>query len=155
MQNLAFLKTKTFSRYYSITTNAVLVLSLVFNLLGILGNLAIQNIAGILVVLGIGLLLGQILLVLNLVNKSDKMGWILVRFAYGTLFVVILSLLSIVGGNVVASFYLLGGNSLQATVLFSTVGLTSLTSFGICLSGVCFHTLSIDNVWNISISFKL
>jgi hypothetical protein len=129
-------------------TNAVLVLSIVFNLLGILGNLAIQNIAGILVVLGVGLLLGQILLVLNLVNKSDKMGWILVRFAYGTLFVVILSLLSIVGGNVVASFYLLGGSSLQATVLFSTVGLTSLTSFGICLSGMCFHTLSIDNVWN-------
>lgn len=129
-------------------TNAVLVLSIVFNLLGILGNLAIQNIAGILVVLGVGLLLGQILLVLNLVNKSDKMGWILVRFAYGTLFVVILSLLSIVGGNVVASFYLLGGSSLQATVLFSTVGLTSLTSFGICLSGMCFHTLSIDDVWN-------
>ena len=148
MQNLDFLKTKTFSRYYSIMTNAVLVLSIVFNLLGILGNLAIQNIAGTLVVLGIGFLLGQILLVLNLVNKSDKMGWILVRFAYGTLFVVILSLLSIVGGNVVASFYLLGGSSLQATVLFSTVGLTSLTSFGICLSGMCFHTLSIDNVWN-------
>ncbi len=129
-------------------TNAVLVLCIVFNLLGILGNLAIQNIAGILVVLGVGLLLGQILLVLNLVNKSDKMGWILVRFAYGTLFVVILSLLSIVGGNVVASFYLLGGSSLQATVLFATVGLTSLTSFGICLSGMCIHTLSIDNVWN-------
>ncbi len=148
MQNLALLKTKTFSRYYSIMTNAVLVLSIVFNLLGILGNLAIQNIAGILVVLGIGLLVGQILLVLNLVNKRDKMGWILVRFAYGTLFVVILSLLSIVVGIVVASFYLLGGNSLQATVLFSTVGLTSLTSFGICFSGICFHTLSIDNIWN-------
>ncbi len=149
MQNLDVLKTKTFSRYYSIMTNAVLGLSLVFSLLGILGNLAIQNIAGILVILGIGFLVGQILLVLNLVNKSDKMGWILVRFAYGTLFVVILSLLSIVGGNVVASFYLLGGNSLQAIVLFSSVGITSITSFGICLSGTCFHTLSIEHVWNV------
>lgn len=147
MENVAFLRTKIFSRYYSILTNAVLSLSLVFSLLGILGNLAIQNIAGILVVLGVGFLFGQILLVLNMVDKSDKMGWILIRFSYVTLFVVILGMLSIVGGIVIASFYLLGGASLQATVLFSTIGLTSLTSFGICLSGICYHTLSIENVW--------
>lgn len=147
MENLAFLRTKTFSRYYSIMTNTVLSLSLVFSLLGILGNLAIQNFAGILVALGVGFLLGQILLVLNLVNKSEKIGWILVRFSYVTLFVVILGMLSIAGGNVIASFYLLGGNSLQATVLFSSVGITSLTCFGIGLSGICYHTLSIENVW--------
>ena len=147
MENVAFLRTKIFSRYYSILTNAVLSLSLVFSLLGILGNLAIQNIAGILVVLGVGFLFGQILLVLNMVDKSDKMGWILIRFSYVTLCVVILGMLSIVGGIVIASFYLLGGASLQATVLFSTIGLTSLTSFGICLSGICYHTLSIENVW--------
>lgn len=128
-------------------TNAVLSLSLVFSLLGILGNLAIQNIAGVLVVLGIGLLFGQILFVLNLVNKSDTIGWILVRFSYVTLFVVILGMLSITGGTVIASFYLVGGNSLQATVLFSSVGLTSLTCFGICFSGICYHTLPLEDVW--------
>lgn len=149
MEKLAFLRTKSFSRYYSGITNAVLSLSLVFSLLGILGNLAIQNIAGILVVLGVGFLFGQILLVLNLVNKSDKIGWILVRFSYVTLFVVILGMLGITGGTVIASFYLLGGNSLQATVLLSSVGLTSLTCFGICLAGICYHTLSIDEVWNV------
>ncbi|MHA2025756.1 MAG: hypothetical protein ACW98U_07625 [Candidatus Thorarchaeota archaeon] len=147
MENFAFLRTKTFSRYYSVLTNAVLSLSLVLSLLGILGNLAIQNVAGILVVLGIGFLFGQILLVLNLANKRDKVGWILVRFTYVTLFVVILGMLSIVGGTLIASFYLLGGNSLQATVLFSSIGLTSLTSFGICLSGISYHTLSVDRVW--------
>ena len=149
MENLDFLRTKTFSRYYSVITNAVLSLSLVFSLLGFLGNLAIQNIAGITVVLGVVLLFGQILLVLNLVNKNDKVGWILVRFSYVTLFVIILGMLSMVGGTLIASFYLLGGNSLQATVLFSSVGLTSFTCFGIGLSGISYHTLTIEKVWNV------
>lgn len=147
MENIAFLKTKKFSRLFSATTTAVLSLSLVFSLLGFLGNLVVQNLAGILVVLGIGLLFAQILIVLNQVNKRTKIGWILVRFAYVTLFVTILGMLAITGGTLIASFYLLGGTSLQATVLFSTIGLTSLTSFGICLSGICYHTLSIENVW--------
>ncbi|MBE0526159.1 hypothetical protein E4H12_12330 [Candidatus Thorarchaeota archaeon] len=147
MENLAFLKTKTFSRYYSIMTNAVLSLSIVFGLLGILGNLLFQSIAGFVVVLGVVLLFGQILLVLNNVNKSDRVGWILVRFAYMTMFVMILGMLSITVGTLIASFYLLGGNSLQAAILLSSIGLTSLASFGICFSGLCYHTHSIENVW--------
>jgi hypothetical protein len=143
LENLSFLRSKTFARYYSIITNAVLSLSLVFSLL------AVQNIAGIFVVLGVGFLFGQILLVLNLANKNDRVGWILVRFSYLTLFVVILGMLSIVVGTLIASFYFLGGNSLQTSAFFSSVGLTSLTCFGICLSGICYHTLSLDEVWNV------
>lgn len=148
MENLAFLKTKTFSSYYSITTSAILSLSIIFSLFGILGNLLVQNIAGFLIVLGVVLLFGQILLVLNNVNKGDKVGRILFRFAYVTLFVMILGMLSITGGTLIASFYLAGGNSLQAAVLFSSIGMTSLTCFGIGLSGICYHTHSIENVWN-------
>ena len=128
-------------------TNAVLSLSIVFGLLGILGNLLFQSIAGFVVVLGVVLLFGQILLVLNNVNKSDRVGWILVRFAYMTMFVMILGMLSITVGTLIASFYLLGGNSLQAAILLSSIGLTSLASFGICFSGLCYHTHSIENVW--------
>lgn len=149
MENLAVLKTKTFSRYYSVMTNAVLSLSLVFSILGILGNLTIQNIAEILIVLGAGLLFGQILLALNLVNKSDKIGWILIRFSYVTLFVMILGMLSIAGGTLIASFYLLGGSSIQAMTLFSSLGLISWTIFGICFTGICYHTLKMEDVWNI------
>ncbi|MCK5390101.1 MAG: hypothetical protein KAJ36_06405 [Candidatus Thorarchaeota archaeon] len=148
MENLAFLKTKTFSKYYSITTNAVLSLSIVFNLLGILGDLLIQNIAGFLIVLGIVLLIGQFLLVLNHVNRSDKIGWYLIRLAYVTMFVMMLAMLSVTGGQLIASFYLLGGNSLQANLMFSSIGMTSFACFGICLSGICYHTHSIENVWN-------
>ena len=148
LENLAFLKTKTFSKYYSITTNAVLSLSIVFNLLGILGDLLIQNIAGFLIVLGIVLLVGQILLVLNRANRSDKIGWYLIRLTYVTMFVMMLGMLSITGGQLIASFYILGGNSLQANLMFSSIGITSFACFGICLSGICYHTHSIENVWN-------
>ena len=148
MENISFLRTKKFSRIFSAITNAVLSLSLVFGLLGILGNLVVQNIAGILVVLGIGLLFAQILIVLHQVNKGTKIGWILVRFAYVTLFVMILGMLAITGGTLIASFYVVGGNSLQSAVLFSSLGITSSTGFGICLSAVCYHTLSIEDVWN-------
>ncbi len=149
MENLAFLKTKTFSRYYSITTGAILSLSIVFGFLGILGNLLIQSISGFLVVFGVVLLVGQILLVLNFVNRSNKNGWYLIRLAYVTMFVMMLGMLSITGGQLIASFYILGGNSLQANVLFSSIGMTSLACFGICLSGMCYHTHSIENVWDI------
>lgn len=149
MENLAFLKTKTFSRYYSITTGAILSLSIVFGFLGILGNLLIQSISGFLVVFGVVLLVGQILLVLNFVNRSNKNGWYLIRLAYVTMFVMMLGMLSITGGQLIASFYILGGNSLQANVLFSSIGMTSLACFGICLSGMCCHTHSIENVWYI------
>lgn len=148
MENLAFLKTKTFYKFYSLTTNAVLSLSFVFNLLGILGDLLVQNIAGFLIVLGTVLLIGQILLVLINVNRKDKVGAYLIRLAYVTMFVMIFCMLAITVGQLVASFYLFGGDSLQANLLFSSVGLTSLACFGICLTGICYHTQSWESIWN-------
>ena len=148
MENLSFLRTKTFRKYYSVTTNAILSLSIVFNLISIAGDLLTQNIAGFLIVLGIVLLVGQILLVLNLVHRSDKIGRYLIRLTYVTMFVMMLGMLSITAGQLTASFYILGGNSLLANILFSSIGMTSLSCFGICLSGICYHTHSIENVWN-------
>ena len=148
MEKLSFLKTKTFSKYYSLATNAVLSLTFVFNLLGILGDLLIQNIAGFLIVLGIVLLVGQILFVLNHANRSDKIGGYLIRLSYVTMFVIMFAMLSITVGQLVASFYILGGNSLQANLMFSSIGMTSLASFGICLSAMCYHTHSVENVWD-------
>ena len=149
MENLAFLRSKIFSKYYIIMTNVALSLSLVFNVLGILGNVVIQLIAGTLVILGAGFLFGTLLDGRELGERLDKIGWILIRFSYVTLFVMILGMLSIAGGSAIASFYLLGDASLQATVLLSSVGLTSFACFGICYSAICYHTLSLELVWNV------
>jgi hypothetical protein len=139
----------SFVKKYIAITNAVLSLSLVFNLLGILEVTLIRIGAGIFVVLGVGLLFGHILLILSLVNKKEKIGWMLVRFSYVTLFVMILGMLSLAVGIVIASFFVLGSSSIQAMMMLSMVGLTSWICFGICLTGVCYHTLPIDGVWNI------
>ncbi|MGY5878728.1 MAG: hypothetical protein RTV31_00700 [Candidatus Thorarchaeota archaeon] len=149
MENLSFLKTKTFSKYYSVTTNAVLSLSIVFNVVAVAGELMIKNIAGVMLVLGIMLLFGQILLVLNQANRHDKIGWYIIRLTYVTMFVMMLGMLTITAGQLVASFYILGANSSLASLQFSSIGITSLSCFGICLSGICYHTHSMENVWNI------
>ena len=61
-----------------------------------------------------------------------------------------LGMLAITAGQLVTSFYILGANSSLASLQFSTIGMTSLACFGICLSGVCYHTHSIENVWKIT-----
>jgi len=147
VENFAFLRSPTFSRYYSVVTNAILSLCIIFNLLGILGNLLIQNIAGFLIVLGVVLLIGQMLLILNRVNRNDKMGRYLIRLTYMTMFVMMLAMLGVTVGQLIASFYLLGGNSVQAFLLLSSIGLTSMACFGISLSGLCYHTHSMENIW--------
>jgi len=113
-----------------------------------LGNLLIQTLAGFLVVLGVVLLIGQMLLILNRVNRKDKIGWYLIRLTYITMFVVMLVMLGLTAGQLIASFYLLGGNSMQANLLLSSIGMTSLACFGISLSGLCYHTLSMETIWN-------
>ena len=147
MENLVFLKTKTFSKYYSVVTNAILSLTVVFNLLGILGNILIQTIAGLLIVIGVIILIGQMLLILNRANRKNKIGWYLIRLTYVTMFVMMLTMLGITAGQLVASFYILGGNSIQASLVLSSVGITSFACFGISLSGLCYHIHSMDNVW--------
>ena len=148
LEKLTFLETKTFSKYYSVTTNATLRLSIIFNFISIAGELLAQNIAGILMVLGVVLLVGQILLVLNHANRSDKIGSYIIQLTYVTMVVMMLGMLAITAGQLVASFYILGGNSLQANLLFSAIGMTSLACFGICLSGICYHTHSWESIWN-------
>jgi hypothetical protein len=144
---MVFLKSKRFARAFCITTLIALAFSLVFNLLGFLGNPIIQGIAASLTIAGIFLLWGQILLSLNMTNRKDRIGWIIVRFAYVTIFVTGLGLLSIAGSTFIASFYLFGGNTPLAALFFSAVGFTMLASFGSCLAAVSYHTLSIEGAW--------
>lgn len=148
MKSLAFLKTKTFSKFYSVLTNAILSLTIIFNLLSILGNILIQTIAGFLIVLGVTLLIGQMLLVLNRANRDDKIGWYLIRLTYVTMFVMMLAMLGITAGQLVASFYMLGGESTHASLLLSSIGITGFSCFGITLSGLCYHIHSMENIWN-------
>ncbi len=147
MKDLRMLGSKRIIKLYSIITGLILSTSILANMLGITGQLAIQTIAAFSTILGLLLLFGQILIVLNLVDKNVNVGWILVRLAYVALFVMGLGLLSIAASTFISSFYLFGGNSILAGQLFSSVGFTMLASFGICLSALSYHTFSLEKVW--------
>jgi len=147
MEEFRKLRSTQVLKLYTIITGLVLGTSILTNILGITGILAVQTIAAYSIIIGTLLIFGQILLVLNSVDKSSKLGWIMIRLAYVSLFVMCLAFFSIAGGTFISSFYLFGGNSIMAGMLFSSVGFTMLASFGICLSGMSYHTLSLENVW--------
>ena len=147
MESIRRLGSRRIIKTYSIFTGLVLGIGIVTNMLGIADLPAVQPIAAFSIIIGTLLLFGQILLVLNSVDKSSKLGWIMIRFAYVSLFVMCLAFVSIAGGTFISSFYLFGENSILAGQLFSSVGFTMLASFGICLSAMSYHTLSLEVVW--------
>jgi hypothetical protein len=116
-------------------------------MLGIIGSTSVQTVAAVTLVTGLFLLFGQVLLVLDSTGKNTQLGWILGRLSYVVLFVMGLSLFAIAGGTFISSFQILGGNSSSAAGLFSSVGVTVVSSFGICLSAISFHTVSNEQVW--------
>ena len=143
MQVSKQLKNPTFLRIYSFLTSLVLSLSILLSILGVIGGILIQTIASIAIVLGTLLELFQILIDIQLVNRTDKVGWVLHRFSYVTLLVMILSFLSVVGGTYVSSFLFLG----RDVMIIAVIGYIMQASFGICLSSVTYHFVLIKEAW--------
>lgn len=143
MGKFEFLRHLAFVRLYILLTAIILVLTLVFNLFGFSGNLIIKSIAGVLILVGIPLLIGQIFLIMSVTNKENKIGWILIRSSYIAIFVACLGLLLITMGTFVSSLTF----SASIGQLLSTVGLTISISFGIFLSILSYYTLSIESAW--------
>ena len=138
------LKSYSFLRIFSFLTSLLLSLSLLLTLFAVVGNILIQTMASVTIILGTLFELFQILVVIQLANRDDKVGWILHRFAYVTLVVMILSFLSIVGGSYASSFFIFG----RDVMIIAVIGYVMQASFGICLSSVTYHFLLIDDVWH-------
>ena len=144
MQVYQQLKNPTFLRIYSFLTSLVLSMSILLSILGAINGILIQTIASIAIVLGTLLELFQILIIMQLANRTDKVGWILHRFSYVTLLVMILSFLSVVGGAYVSSFLFLG----RDVMFIAVIGYTMQASFGICLSSISYHFLLMKEIWS-------
>jgi hypothetical protein len=137
------LKSYTVLRVYSLLTSLILSLSILLSLVGTIGNILIQTIASVTIILGTILELFQILIIIQLTNRDDKVGWILHRFAYVTLLAMMLSFLSMVGGTFLSSFFIFGGE----IMIIAVIGYVMQASFGICLSSIAYHFLQIEDVW--------
>jgi hypothetical protein len=143
MQVMEQLKNPTVLRTYSFLTTLTLSLSILLSLVGDLGITLVQSIASTTIILGTILQLFQILMLLQFADRQNKVGWILHRFAYVTLVVMILSFLSMVGGTYLSSFFIFGGD----IMIIAVIGYVMQASFGICLSSIAYHFLQIEDVW--------
>jgi phosphoglycerol transferase MdoB-like AlkP superfamily enzyme len=147
MMDLEFLKSKKFFSYYLLITTIALILTLVFNALGLVGNLTIQTIAGVLTVIAIPLLVILVLLIFSRANRSDDLGRKIIRLNYLTVIVLCICLVFIMFASIINSFNPDPASPgvfgrLLAVYLFATgIG------FGICLSQVCRLTLGIERAW--------
>jgi len=138
------LKSYTALRAYTFLTSLILSLSILLSLVGVLGNISIQAAASTNIILGTLLELFQILIILQLVNRENEVGWVLHRFAYVTLAVMILSFLSMVGSTFLSSFFIFG----RDVMIIAVIGYIMQASFGICLSSITYHFLQIEDVWH-------
>ena len=138
------LKSYTALRAYTFLTSLILSLSILLSLVGVLGNISIQAAASTNIILGTLLELLQILIIMQLANRENKVGWILHRFAYVTLAVMILSFLSMVGSTFLSSFFIFG----RDVMIIAVIGYIMQASFGICLSSITYHFLQIEDVWH-------
>ncbi|MFO7835203.1 MAG: hypothetical protein R6V83_00990 [Candidatus Thorarchaeota archaeon] len=138
-----YLKNFKALRIYSFLTSLLLTLSVFLFQVGALGNLLIQSMASITIILGTILELFHILILIQLTNRNDKVGWVLHRFAYGTLGVMIFSFLSIVGSTFLSTFFIFG----RDVMIVAVIGYVVQASFGVCLSSVCYHFVSIEGAW--------
>jgi len=143
MQLVEQIKSQSFLRIISVLTTLTLFMSIILSTFGAIGIIWIQPIAALTILLGTILLIFQILIILQIANKKNNVGWVLHRFAYVTLLVLIYSFLSIVGGTYLSTFGLFGGD----IMIVSVMGYVMQASFGICISSVSYYFLQIDNVW--------
>ena len=139
------LKSFTVLRTFSFLTCLVLCLSILFSVFGVTGGILTQTLASTTIVLGTFLELSLVLAVIHLADRNDKVGWVLHRFSYVTLEVMILSFVLIVAGTFLSSFSVSGGDVMTVAV----IGYAVHASFGICLSSVSYHFLGIEGVWRI------
>jgi len=147
MGKLEFLKSKQFFRTYLLITAITLILTLGLNALGLVGELTIQTIAGVITVIAIPLLVILILLIFSRANRTDDLGRKIIRLNYLTIIILCFCLVFIMFASIVNSFY----PDPAAAVLFGRLLAVYLfvtgISFGICLSLVCRLTLAIERAW--------
>ncbi|MBS3794982.1 MAG: hypothetical protein KGY80_08795 [Candidatus Thorarchaeota archaeon] len=143
MCKLEHLKNFKTLRIYSFLTSLILALSIFLSQFGVLGNVLIQSIASITIILGTILELIHILILIQLTNRDDKVGWVLHRFAYGTLGIMIFSFLSIVSSTFLSTFFIFG----RDVMIVAVIGYVMQASFGVCLSSISYHFATIEDAW--------
>ncbi len=147
MGKLEFLNSKKFFKNYLLITAITLILTLIFNALGLMKDLTIQTIAGVSTAIGIPLLVILILLIFSKANRSDDLGRKIIRLNYLTIILLCLCLVFIMFAGILNSFYQDPASAPSFGRLLAAYLFATCIGFGICLSLVCHLTLAIERAW--------
>jgi len=147
MEKLKILKNKQFFKYYLLLTVVTLILTLFFNALGLMGELQIQTVAGILIVTAVPLLVILILLIFSRANRNDDIGRKIIRMNYLTLIIMCVCFSFLVLAGLFSSFYFDPASMPLFGQFLSVFLFVIWVVFGICLSLVCYITLPIERAW--------
>ncbi|MFW9920641.1 MAG: hypothetical protein ACFFED_13640 [Candidatus Thorarchaeota archaeon] len=132
---------------YAIVCSLILSISIILLILGASGNHFIQSLAGICVLIGLLVSFGEIFLIINMVDKSNTLGYLLHRFAYSNLIAILFGYLVITITTYLSTFYIFGEASIHASGLISSIVITTYSSIGICLSYIAYHSLEDGTAW--------
>lgn len=150
MQIRAIIENVAIQRAYAILNMMILFLTLSFLALGSTGNLVMQSVASMFILLGLSMCLGEIFMVINLVDKSNLLGRILNRLAYANLLAMLLAYLLVTMVTYLASFYIYGEASMHLNGLIASIGITGYSVLGICISFIAYRMFGDTTVWNSS-----
>jgi hypothetical protein len=147
MEHLGFIGSKRFIRVYSLLALIVFSIAIISSIVAVTANLLVQSMMSLLVVGGVLILFGLILLLITYVDKKDVFGGIIHHLSYITLIILMLSFTFLALGSYMTSFYIFGSYSLGAGSTITTIIMTVLLSFGLCLASIAYHSLKIESVW--------
>ncbi|NVM53442.1 MAG: hypothetical protein HWN66_07025 [Candidatus Helarchaeota archaeon] len=148
MDKLKFIRSKNFFKIYLQLTLIILISTLVSNLLGLVGNFAIQTIAGILSLISLPLMVGQVLLNFTNANRNDQIGRKIIQLSYTTIIVACVCLTFIMMSSFLFSISFSASNSTHFAQLLAAYTFSICISFGICLTIVCYITIIIETAWS-------
>ena len=147
MNVVEFLRSKAFFKNYLLVTLITLIAMLFLNAFALTEIQIVKTIAGVLLVVGFALLLGLILLIFQLANRSDPLGRKILRFNYVTIIVLCNCFVYLMIAGLLMSFYLDPATTPIIGPLLAMLCFGIAVSFGICLSVMCYITISVTGTW--------
>lgn len=122
-------------KFYTLITLISLIFTLSLNVPYLAPALKIESISGVLVLMSIPLLIGQILLIFLNANRDENLGRILIRYGWISLFVITCCVTLMTFANFF-SYFIVVIYSFPIPIVI-----------GISLAILCYFTINVKQVW--------
>ena len=147
MQIQSVIENVIFQRVYAIICIGILSLNILLLILGVFRNPLIQDITSVFILLGLILCVGEVFIIINMIDKSNLLGGILHRLAYADLIAILLAYILITITTYLSSFYIFGEASVQVNSQITSISIAVYSILGICISYIAFRSSRDGATW--------